>query len=256
MDEQVRLRAVLTQLNDALGGVTSYKLDVVPPGSIKPVKKNAHYMSKRTFDQLVANVSQDQNLSSLPFCWRTPGGEYVVLSGNHRVMAAKAAEVPLILILYTDQVMSESEQVAVQLSHNAIVGADNPAVLRELWQGIGDLHLKIYTGLDDAVLQTFEPAQVIQVSEARLRFEELTLLFLPAEIEQLKEIAERLGKYHKGPVWAADVVDFDAFFDMLLDFKEQANILNTSTAFKALVLIAQEWLDAQAGKDGDAESES
>ena len=131
MADETRLSDLVEQLNGALGDVTPYRLAVVNPGDVLPIDKNARYMSKRTYDQLVANVSNDKNLSSIPFCWKGPEGQFVALSGNHRVMAAKDAGIPLILVLYTDAKLSKAKQRAIQLSHNALVGQDNPATLRE-----------------------------------------------------------------------------------------------------------------------------
>lgn len=241
MAERARLQEIIAQLNDALGEVTPYKLGVVPPGDLRPASKNAHYMPKVVYDRLVANVEQDKNLSSLPFCWKNEKGDYIVLSGNHRVMAAKDAGVELMLILYTDRALSRPEQVAIQLSHNALVGEDNPAILRELWQEITRLDLKIYSGLDEMKLQAVEPAHVQQIAEAQLRFETLTLLFMPAEIEQMQEVVERLASF-KGHCWAGALDDFDRFFEALLDFKEAANVLNTATAFRMLIEIAGQWI--------------
>jgi hypothetical protein len=241
MADEARLSEILNALNEGLGEVTPYKLALVSPADVKPVDKNAHYMSKRVYDQLTANIAQDGNLASLPFCWRSQSGEFVSLSGNHRVMAARDADVPLILVLYTDQKLSRPEQVAIQLSHNALVGADNPTTLRELWQEIDNLQLKVYSGLDEELLETMEPIPVAQVSEAGLRLEELGILFLPCEISQIESTVKRLGAKTRKRL-AARVEEFDRFFEALLDFKEAANIVNTATAFMAMVEIVEEWL--------------
>ena len=97
-DQAQSARTLIAQLNEALGDVTPYKLDLVPPTENLPVERNAHYMTKGTYDRLVENIAGDQNLSSLPFCWRGPDDRYVCLSGNHRVQAAKDAGIEQILI--------------------------------------------------------------------------------------------------------------------------------------------------------------
>lgn len=238
------LAQLLDQLNTALGEFTPYKLDIVDPATIEHVPLNAHFMPKRIFDQLTANIKQDGNLASVPFCWRKEDGTVVVLSGNHRVDSAIQANIPRILILYTDQDMSQGERVAVQLSHNALVGQDNPAQLLDLWQQMDDLSLKIYSGLDDGTLGTLQPVEVARINDAALRFEELTFLFLPAERERIQEVVSRLGQSSKARL-AADVATFDAFFNALLDFKEAAGILNASTALLQLVQIAEGWIEQQ-----------
>jgi len=240
--DPVQLQALLEQLNLALAEVTPYKLAIVPPGEIEPVEKNAHYMPKRVYDQLLANIRTDKNLSSLPFCWRKPDGVFVVLSGNHRVELAVKAGVPLILVLYTDRALSRSEQLGIQLSHNALVGEDNPALLRELWTQIDDLDYKIYSGLDEEVLKTYDRAKIIRLVDQPLRFEELRILFLSPEIERIGETLKRLGAANKTRL-AARYEDFDRFFETLLKFKEASGIMNTATAFMAIAEIVEDWLE-------------
>lgn len=48
--------------------------------------------------------------------------------------------------------MSEEHRIAIQLSHNAIVGQDDPDILKKLYDKILDIDLKEYSGLDDKTL--------------------------------------------------------------------------------------------------------
>jgi len=242
MADEARLAEIVDALNDALSDVTPYRLAVVPPGDIEPIDKNAHYMSKRTYSALVSNIRRDKNLSSLPFCWKRPDGRLVALSGNHRVQAAKDADVPLILTLYTDARLTNAERRAVQLSHNALVGQDNPSTLRELWNEIDDLALKVYSGLDDSLLETMEKVSVSRINEEALRFEEMHILFLTPEIDRIKDTLAVLGASTR-PRLAARFEDFDRFFEMLLTYKEAAGILNTGTALLALTELAEQWIE-------------
>lgn len=248
VDQQTQLPELVSQLNQALAGVTPYKLAVVPPGEIRPVEKNAHYMPKRVYDQLMENVQTDGNLSSLPFCWRKENGEFVALSGNHRTKVATDAGVPLILILYTDQNLSRSQQVAIQISHNTLVGQDNPQILRELWDEIADISYKVYSGLDEKLLDTLDNVEVARINEQSLRFEELKIMFLSTEIDHIEETLKRLGTAQRRR-FAADLQTFDRFFEALLDFKEASGIINTGTALMAMTEIVEEWL-----KDNESQS--
>lgn len=239
------LNELAGQLNAAMTAVTPYRLAIADPASLIPIDKNAHYMSKRVWDRLVENVKADHNLSSLPFCWQREDKQFVVLSGNHRVQAAAEAKIPAILILYTDAALSKAQQRAIQLAHNAIVGQDNPAILRELWQEIDDLSMKVYSGLDDAYLETLEQVELVSLKEDQLCFEELRILFLPSEIETLKDVLKRLGKATTPKTMlAARYEDFDRFFNALLDFKGAAEIVNSATAILAMTEIVEEWLAA------------
>jgi hypothetical protein len=245
MVTQARIETALDDLNGLLGEITPYKLTVVDPAEVQILRgdENARYMPKKVYDRLVANIAQDTNLSSLPFLWRTAEGVFICLSGNHRVMAARDAGIPLILALYTDDDLSRGQQVAIQLSHNALAGKDDPTILRQLWREMEQLEWKSYSGLDDELLASFEPVTVDLINEARLRFEELRLLFLPPEIETIKAVLEELGKH---PALVARYEDFDAFFETLLDLKEQADVLNTATAFRYMIDIVRAWLDENA----------
>lgn len=242
MDGTARLQEVIAELNRALADVTPYRLAVVNPADVQPVERNARYMPKRTYDQLVANIRQDHNLSSLPFCWRRPDGRLESLSGNHRIQAAKDAGIAQILVLYTDAALTRGERVAIQLSHNSLVGEDEPTALRELWQEIDTLDAKVYSGLDDGLLEVIAPIAVTRLNDEPLRMEELTLLFVQPEIERIQDVLKRLETVAR-PRLVARLEDFDRFFEELLQLKEQKNIINTSTAFLAIVEILEAWLE-------------
>lgn len=250
METKASLQDTLDTLNGLLGEFTPYKLAVVAPSDCKPLDKNAHYMSKRIYDQLTDNISRDGNLSSLPFCWRNVADQLETLSGNHRVETARRAGIEQILVLYTDAELSRDDRIAIQLSHNSLVGQDNPAVLRELWCEIDDLKLKIYSGLDEEMLETVENINIIRVQESKLRFEELVLYFLSSEIDRIETTLEQLGAVTKRR-FAARVEDFDKFFETLLDFKEASGIVSTSTAFLAMIEIVIEWIEHNGGEQAD-----
>jgi hypothetical protein len=241
MGEDARLDDAVAALNAQLGDITPYKLAVVDPAALVPVEKNAHYLPKATFDRLADNIARDGNLSTLPFCWRTPAGDYIVLSGNHRVLAAKTAKITRILILFTDQALTRAEQVAIQLSHNALVGQDNPTQLLELWHEIDDLGMKVYSGLDDALLATLKPVEMVRVAEGTLHFEELRVLFLSSEIATMADVLKRLGDA-KRPRFAARFEEWERFWDVLLTFKEAEGIKNTATALLAMIEIVERHL--------------
>lgn len=248
MVDKLRIDELMDSLNSELGEVTPYKLALVNPSDVLPVDENAHFMPKAVYDQLRRNVEHDRNLSSLPFCWRTEGGSFQSLSGNHRLAVAREAGIESVLILYTDERLGEPERVAIQLSHNSLVGDDNPAILRNLWLKIDNLGMKSYAGLDDGMLATVEPIQVNRIDEEKLRiFDELTITFLPCEIGRIKGVIERLGKSQKERL-AARIEDFDRFFEVLLTYKESSHIINTATAFLSIIEIVEEWLGRNVGE--------
>lgn len=241
MVDETRLIAAVDELNDLLPGVTPYKLAVVNPAQVEHVAKNAHYMSKKVFDQLVANVAQDGNLASLPFCWKRADGRFICLSGNHRIDAAAAAGIITVLVLYTDAKLSKAEQISIQLSHNAITGKDNETILAELWREIDHVKLKVYSGLDERYFDTLGQVKVQRISEEPLRFEELRLQFVSSEMERVEETVKAMGSAAT-PKILARVEDFDRFFELLLQFKETQNVLNSATALLMMMDVVEAWL--------------
>ncbi len=237
---------LLGRLNDALArdGITPYRLGLAPPDELKPAPKNARFMRHETYARLVENIQRDGNLSSLPFCWKS-GDAFYILSGHHRVDAARQAGVRLILFLYTDAALTEAERTAIQLSHNALVGEDNLAILKELYESLESYDAKAYSGLDDKTIGLLAEIAPATFQEAHLDFEQVNLLFLPAEVEALDKLVERLRATRgDARTYAAHLADWPAFWEMLLRFKDAAKIVNTATALVEIIRIVTEHLDA------------
>lgn len=236
------LREELDRLNQLLDGVTPYRLGIAAPDEMQPAPINAHFMSKRVYDQLVANIKRDGNLSSLPFCWRDKEGKIRILSGHHRVDAARDAGVAAMLYLFTDDYLSEDERTAIQIAHNSLVGEDDLAILKQQWESIASLDARLYSGLDDEVFKTFDPVSLGAFNEKDIRFETIELLFLPSEIERLKEIVGKLSKSKR--VRLVGLIDqYDALADALMKLKDAAMIFNSSTAFLLMAEAAERYSD-------------
>ena len=92
----------------------------VPMVEIKDLKEqdlNAQVMSPRTFERLAGNVKHRGALESLPYCWQPPGSDQVeIISGHHRVRAARAVGIETIAALVDTSDMTRGEIVAKQLS--------------------------------------------------------------------------------------------------------------------------------------------
>ena len=69
------IREVLNLLNEKLAGLFPYRLEMVTPGELKLLEKNARYMKAEQFQSLVENIKKDGNLSSLPLCYREKDGK-------------------------------------------------------------------------------------------------------------------------------------------------------------------------------------
>jgi hypothetical protein len=158
------------------------------------------------------------------------------------------------LVLYTDAALSKPERLAIQLSHNALVGQDNPTTLRELWTEIADVQWKVYSGLDDEMLRTLAPVPIKRLNEDQLRYQELIILFLPPEIARVKDVIERIGTATRTR-FAARIEDYERFFNALLDFKEAKQIMNSATAVLAICDLVEEYLAELATAADDTRQE-
>src|SRR5690606_18347494 len=96
-------RADVERVNERLKETDSpFRVAVVNVDDLLLLEKNARYMTNAQFRNLVNNIKRDGGLSSVPFCVRE-GDKFRVLSGNHRVMAAREAGLREILIMYTER---------------------------------------------------------------------------------------------------------------------------------------------------------
>lgn len=229
-----------------------FRVDIVDPRIPQPAEKNARFMRGETFRQLVANIQRDRGLTSLPFCWRDSDGLYHILSGHHRIEAAIAAGHPWVMILYTDADLTEQEKIAIQLSHNALSGEDEPTILRELWGQLKAIEWKQYSGLDDAMLNSYKPIQIASLGEKTPGFQEVYFSFFPSEVEKLDEFMRRLGGLTKRR-YVGRMEEFDRFIEGLLNFKEASGVYNSATAMLAIVEIVEAWLAEQANQAGEQE---
>jgi hypothetical protein len=186
------------------------------------------------FRQLVENLKLDGALTSTPLVYQGN-----VLSGNHRVQAAIEAGIEEGDVLEVLTPLDEKRQVALQLSHNAIVGQDDPGLLSELYRGL-DIEWKQYSGLTDAALNDISELDVNALALGAPEYQELVLLFLPEEqgafLRALKSIE---GKLKKGvPVFVGRYEDFDRFFEAVVAMKKVKGVHNSALAVRMLAELA------------------
>lgn len=236
------IRETIAELNRALeASGAKYKLTFTDPAEIRLLDKNARYMSEDMFRNLVENIKRDGGLSSLPLCYRQEDGGLLVLSGNHRVQAAVHAGLEGILVLVIDKQLTREEQVAIQLSHNAIEGKDDPVILKELWEEIQDIELKLYAGLDSEILQELDKIEFVSIAEARIDHKQVTFLFLPEEAEALKKLMGEAELLFIGDEsFVLSRKHYDDVFALVADVKEHFEIVNNPTAMMKIVELARE----------------
>jgi hypothetical protein len=204
---------------------------------LAPLKKNAHYMDKKKFALLVENIKADGCLTSLPVVYDGDiRGE--ILSGNHRVKAAIQAGITSAKCVVVKSKLTGDQKTGLQLSHNSIVGKDDQNILRDLYDSIADVDLKIYSGLcdDDFLIDEME---LKPLSFENQKTYNVTMFFLASELDVFNENIKEIAKIaKKNDVLAADYRDFNLFFETVLKIKSKFNIINTSLAVREMTKLA------------------
>ncbi len=232
----------LDEVNDKLAG-TAVRIASVKIEQCDLLEKNARFMRAEQYQRLVSNVKRDGCLTSVPFAVKN-GERFLILSGNHRVQAARDAGLSEILVLYSARQLSPAQQRAIQLSHNAIAGQDDLAILRELYDEINDVALKEYSGLDDVVLGRMEPPNLDPLSEKGLEYRIVSIAFLPDEVQRAEKLFARVLEQAVGDrTWVNRYADYDRFLDALTAAKSAAGVKNTATAFGLLLGLVERHLE-------------
>ncbi len=172
-----------------------FKIKEVALADIKLVDKNAHFMNQATFRQLVANIRRDGQLSSVPFCVEHENGTYTVISGNHRVEAAKMAGiVNASMMIVHESEITHDEIRAIQLSHNSIVGQDDAELLKELLDEITDVALKEYAHISNEILDSVKDIDYT-IEMPNNEIVPVTLMFIDTNKVAFDRIMEELENY-------------------------------------------------------------
>lgn len=240
----------LKKRNEELAAVSTdlfgeaMRLMVVKPENLTLLKDNARFFKRETFRQLRDNIAADKRLSSVPLCYRYPDGNLEVLSGNHRVQASIEAGIPLIMVLVITEELEKSKRIAIQLSHNSLVGEDDQSILANLWAQIENTKDQLYSGLDSEAVQALGEVELVNFSTPQVPVHMVTFMFTDGEKERLSEILELLEQQAKksGTVYICPSSEYLPFLQLLSDTKNAENIRDTSLAMVRLLEVCHDWL--------------
>jgi hypothetical protein len=221
---------------------------------LKLLDKNARYLKGPLFNRLVENIKADGCLTSFPLVTRQ-GDALIVISGNHRVSAAIKAGIGETDVIEVTSPLSRQQFVALQLSHNAIAGQDDPNILHSLYDEL-DFGWKEYSGLSDDAFSIGD----LNTSVLRIEkpfYEEFTISFLPTDAEVFSGWLERVAKSRPATHLVATYADFDLFFQRLLAVKAAKGVHNTAVALRLMAELAGKALeDIETGAVEDAIAEA
>jgi len=196
---------------------------------------NARFMEHAQFQTLVRNLQRDGVLTSVPFLALDEDGKYTILSGNHRVKAALQAGIERATCLYTDEPLDPQQRIAIQLSHNAIAGKDDPATLKLLYEQLDDIDERLYSGLDDETLELLDEVSPDSLSEANLDFTTVSMVFLPEEAKSVGEAFAAARELVGRNGWLASMKDYDRALDALEKAGASYGVKNVATALRIIL---------------------
>ncbi|MBC9717866.1 ParB N-terminal domain-containing protein [Streptomyces sp. TRM66268-LWL] len=214
------------------------------PRELTLLDVNARFMRHEQFQRLVANIREDGSLTSTPLVWNdADSGRRIVLSGNHRTKAAIEAGLDRIWWMEIAEPLPRQRQIALQLSHNAITGEDDPATLKALYDELEDVSLRLYSGLDDKTLELLEDVSVPSLAEANLDFATVQIVFLPEEKAAAEQALEAARKTASADArWLARIEQYEGVLDTLDSVKGAHNIGNVAAAFAILLAVVERHL--------------
>lgn len=254
MDQEIS--KAVEELNARLVGRLPYKLYMARAEEIDFLEKNARFMTKEQFASLTNNIKKDGGLTSIPLCYKQESGRLLVLSGNHRVKASIEAGTREFLVLLIDKKLTRQQQIAIQLSHNAIEGQDDEQILKELWQQIDDLEASIYSGLSTELIEKLNSIDFVTISEQRVLFKDITFLFLPEEIEELQAICEGIIESAKGKqIFVGRISEYNDILQGMIESKANQKIINNTLAFFAMARVVREYLEGKVDNLQEAMNE-
>lgn len=245
---QQRLEAV----NEIMRSMGMPEFKAISPNDCIPQDVNARYMKPEVFDNLVSNITNDGHLESLPLVTPAQDQEdkFGIISGHHRILAAQKAELEFIIVM-SISVETYDELVAKQLSHNAITGDDDAAVLKKMYESLSDVSAKYYSGLEDDLASM----SLTTLSFRSGIFQEFTVAFMPEDVTDFDDKVAQVEEYMKARgstvVRVANSDDHDDWLEAIKKIKKVEDIKNNAVAIGRMLELAMERLQQLHQVDDD-----
>jgi len=142
-----------------------------------------------------------------------------------------------------DEPLPRQRQIALQLSHNAIAGQDDPAILKELYEELEAVEWRQYTGLDDKTLDLLEKVDVTGLGEANLDFASVQLMFLPDELKRAEAAFDAARSTASADQrWVAGLEQYEQVLDALETSRAAYKIGNSATALGVILAVFERHL--------------
>lgn len=209
----------------------------IDPNEIQLLEKNANFMNKSTFDLLVKNIERDNALSQLPLLiYDFEKNEFVVISGNHRVMASIKVGLKKIPCIIWLKEVGKDEVLRLQLSHNSIRGEDDKNILKEIIAGMVDIDSIELTGITEQYLKDLPTVQNVTLEAIDYEPCEVTFMFNKMVVEDIIETIDRISKETDGYIAVCGDIKYKEFQKLSRDVIAKCNVDNQNIMSLNLVI--------------------
>ena len=199
--------------------------------------KNAHLMKPEMFRQLSENIKKRGGLESIPFC-ALVGKRIEIVSGHHRIRAAKEAGIERIYVMIDTSGLTRSQIVAKQLAHNALNGFDDKATLRELALMIEEVDdmIESYIG-KDILKQPEEELEKLISPVLEYDWKEIQMIFLPHQVSDMEKLVATIDG-NKDYIGAGHIDQFEKLLNTLSKYQKFTDIKNIGAAIHMMIEVA------------------
>ena len=233
----------IKELNEKLAEHNMLKVKLVNPKKCIEQKVNARYFTAEKMHTLTNNVKESGHLESVPLIYEEDNKDYII-SGHHRVQAAKEAGLENILVMVANP-QDKDDIVSKQLAHNELVGIDDETILAELFTSIEDVSKRIATGINDDICKIDYTSLNFRIGE----FKEFTILFMPEDEgytdEVMSQVAEKLSIKSSSAIRITSIKYWERFANVIRTIKKCENIKSNGTAFLRMVELAEQMMETE-----------
>lgn len=208
------------------------------PDELREQDLNARSMSKPMFDRLEKTIGRDRRLESLPLSALTSTGRLEIISGHHRVRAARSASLAELYTIVDVTGLTPAQVAAKQLAHNAISGEDDPQLLARIFAAITDVDAQLEAFVAPDLVDFPSPSIAVPPLDLGLRYRTATVAFLPYELELFERAVAEVLK----TIAPSDVV-YQAEIGLLERWEEAMNAVRKRYDVRAVGTVLAKMAD-------------
>jgi len=210
---------------------------------IREQDRNAQYQPPEMLVSLSENIKKEKRLESMPFVIRHIQEDKVrfeMVSGHHRVRAARMACVFEIYVLAEVRELTRSSIVAKQIAHNAISGKSDEQVLREMYKEIQDVADKYEAYINPADINIMYPTESPKPEQIAVDFlwRATSFFFLDAQFKNFEELFNLItGEEESINICPRE--QFEALQEALKRSEKSNNVRSAGTVMSKIIDLAR-----------------